>query len=76
MPPHIAATGLGRELFLERRRQRLRQRDVARELGVSVWSVMGWERGWSAPGPQMAKRVERYLDGDGNGISETYADLS
>jgi DNA-binding XRE family transcriptional regulator len=53
---------LGEHLLARRLTLKLYQRDVAKMLGVSPWTVIHWETGATTPGKRHWKAVSQFLD--------------
>ena len=54
-------TTLGEHIRENRRKRNMRQRSVAHELGVSVFTVLNWEKGKTEPPIQAMPRIFRWL---------------
>jgi len=53
---------IGRAIRDAREELGLRQRELARVIGVSPWQMCRWERGSRAPSPRFAMRLADVLD--------------
>ena len=55
---------LGEHIKARRLALLLTQKDLARRLGVSSFTVLNWERGKTAPSPQLSDALAHFLGRD------------
>src|SRR5579859_1487463 len=58
----VQPKSLGEQIKKHRLELRLRQKDVAAEIGISSVSLSSWERGVSLPSNRMKKKILKFLE--------------